>query len=207
MIIEPYQIYHIYNQGNNKQKVFYSDENYIFFLRKIKKHILPFADILAWCLMPNHFHLMVYVKGTDVADTHPMTLSHRMSNHNHHQIIQMSNLSQSIAILLRSYTRTINKQEQKTGSLFRPHTKAICLSKAESITPSYFNSYFGTYLNLSIPEREYPQLCFNYIHQNPVKANLVKRAEDWDYSSFKDYCGLRNGKLINRERTKEFILI
>ena len=135
------------------------------------------------------------------------TQSHRMSNHNHHQIIQMSNLSQSIAILLRSYTRAINKQEQKTGSLFRPHTKAICLSKAESITPSYFNSYFGTYLNLSIPEREYPQLCFNYIHQNPVKANLVKRAEDWDYSSFKDYCGLRNGKLINRDRTKEFILI
>lgn len=207
MIFEPHQIYHVYNQGNNKQKVFYSDENYIFFLRKIKKHILPFADILAWCLMPNHFHLMIYVKEADVADTHPMTLSHRMSNHNHHQIIQMSNLSQSIAILLRSYTRAINKQEQKTGSLFRPHTKAICLSKAESITPSYFNSYFGTYLNLSIPEREYPQLCFNYIHQNPVKANLVKRAEDWDYSSFKDYCGLRNGKLINRERTKEFILI
>lgn len=67
MIFEPYQIYHIYNQGNNKQKIYYSDENYIFFLRKIKKHILPFADILAWCLMPNHFHLMVYVHTIEIS--------------------------------------------------------------------------------------------------------------------------------------------
>ena len=39
----------------------------------------------------------------------------------------------------------------------------------------------------------------HYIHQNPMKANLVKKMEDWDYSSFKDYCGLRNGTLCNKE--------
>ena len=205
MQFEPHQIYHIYNQGNNKQKVFYSDKNYIFFLEKIKKHILPFADILAWCLMPNHFHLMLYVK--ENADTHPMTSSHRMSNHNTNKTIQMSDLSQSIAIMLRSYTRAINKQEQKTGSLFRPHTKAICLSKAETITPSYFNSNYGTYLNISIPEKEYPQKCFQYIHQNPVNANLVDKEEDWEFSSYKDYCGLRNGKLINKKLAIDLLLI
>jgi putative transposase len=218
MNFENGHLYHIYNQGNNKQIVFYSEENYLFFLEKIKKHIIPYADILAWCLMPNHFHLLVYVN--DLKDvttaTHPMIPSHRMSNQSHvltlsnqlkqmnKQIIEMSELSQSIAILLRSYTRAINKEEMKSGSLFRPHTKAICLTKAESITPSYFNSPFGTYLNLSIPEREYPQLCFNYIHNNPVKAKLVNHAEDWEFSSFKDYCGLRKGKLISRERAIEF---
>jgi len=51
-------LYHIYNQGNNQQMIFFNKENYLFFLKKIRIHVLPFADILAWCLMPNHFHLM-----------------------------------------------------------------------------------------------------------------------------------------------------
>ena len=215
MIFEQGNLYHIYNQGNNKQPIFFARENYLYFLLKIKKHILPYADVLVWCLMPNHFHLLVYVKDTHqmtlVAGTHQMTSSHLMSNEQEQPSHQMSNkqeqqnhqmsneLTKSIATLLRSYTRAINIQEKRTGSLFKPHTKAQCLTKAESITPSYFNSPYGTYLNLSIPEREYPQLCFNYIHNNPVKANLVKNAKDWEFSSCKDYCGLRNGKLINKE--------
>ena len=59
-------IYHIFNQGNNRQKIFLERENYLFFLRKIHKHVLPFADILAWCLMPNHFHLMVHVNHVEL---------------------------------------------------------------------------------------------------------------------------------------------
>ncbi len=62
MYFESTCIYHIYNQGNNWQAIFFNRENYLFFIRKIRIHILPFADILAWCLMPNHFHLMVEVK-------------------------------------------------------------------------------------------------------------------------------------------------
>ena len=61
MNFENGDLYHIYNQGNNKIPIFYSRENYIFFLKKIKLHLLPHADIIAWCLMPNHFHLMLYV--------------------------------------------------------------------------------------------------------------------------------------------------
>ena len=55
------ELYHIYNRGNNRDKIFYTYRNYLFFLEKINAHISPYADILAWCLMPNHFHLMVYV--------------------------------------------------------------------------------------------------------------------------------------------------
>ncbi|PZF73973.1 hypothetical protein DN068_06445 [Taibaiella soli] len=39
----------------------------------------------------------------------------------------------------------------------------------------------------------------HYIHQNPIRAGLVNRLEDWEYSSFKDYAGLRNGTLCNKE--------
>jgi len=45
----------------------------------------------------------------------------------------------------------------------------------------------------------------NYIHQNPMKAKLVKWMEDWDYSSFKDYYGLRNGTLVNKKLAAQLL--
>ena len=40
--------------------------------------------------------------------------------------------------------------------------------------------------------------CFHYIHNNPVNAGLVIKKEDWEFSSYQDYNGLRNGSLINK---------
>jgi len=34
---------------------------------------------------------------------------------------------------------------------------------------------------------------------------MVEHAEDWEFSSFRDFCGLRNGKLINKNRANEFL--
>ncbi|MDA3778747.1 MAG: hypothetical protein PF487_00705, partial [Bacteroidales bacterium] len=51
------------------------------------------------------------------------------------------------------------------------------------------------------------QVCFNYIHQNPVKAGLVKNAVDWEFSSAVDYAGLRDGKLVNKPLAKEYFMI
>ena len=61
MQFEQGYIYHIFNQGNNRQNVFFNRENYLYFLKKIWKYIIPYCDVLAYCLMPNHFHLMVLV--------------------------------------------------------------------------------------------------------------------------------------------------
>lgn len=70
MHFETGHIYHIYNRGNNAQQIFFNRENSLFFLKKIKQYISPYSDILAWVLMPNHFHLMVYVNavGVDLAN-------------------------------------------------------------------------------------------------------------------------------------------
>ncbi|MBE9488697.1 MAG: transposase [Bacteroidetes bacterium] len=62
MQLEKGYLYHIYNQGNNQREIFFKRENYLFFLKKIETYILPYTDILAWCLMPNHFHLMVLIR-------------------------------------------------------------------------------------------------------------------------------------------------
>lgn len=194
MQFEQDHIYHIYNQGNNRQQILFEREHYLFFLKKIKQFISPYADIIAWCLMPNHFHLMVEVKCIEqtVKSTHGVTQSHPVSE-------KQRSLNDSIAIMLRSYTRAINKQKDRSGNLFREATKAECITKTEGITPSFYNSRYATILNTHNAEIAYPQVCFDYIHQNPMRAKLVRKAEEWEFSSYRDYCGKRNGTLINRE--------
>jgi putative transposase len=201
MIFEAGNLYHIYNQGNNRQKIFFSNDNYLYFLTKFKEHILPHADILAWCLMPNHFHLMVYVHSVDVTISDSMTPSHTITGGSAPKI---RTFNESIGLLLRSYTRAVNLKENRTGSLFKPHTKAECITKMEGITPSFYNTLSGTVINRQMIEKEYPQVCFDYIHNNPVKAGLAEQQEEWIYSSYCDLKGLRNGKLINKRRIEEF---
>ena len=58
----PQQLFHIYNQGNNRQQVFFTAEHYEFFLWKMRAHLLPFGELVAWCLMPNHFHWLFNVQ-------------------------------------------------------------------------------------------------------------------------------------------------
>lgn len=99
------ELYHIYNRGNNRQPIFYSTENYLFFLRKMRTHILPEARILAYCLMPNHFHWLI----------------HTQNNYNQ----ESNSLNMEIGILLRSYTQAINKRFSRTGFLFQQGTNAV----------------------------------------------------------------------------------
>jgi len=197
MQFETKRIYHIYNQGNNRQNIFFSRDNYLFFLEKIRVYILPYADILAWCLMPNHFHLMVLVNEV-VLPSGSATSSRTPTG-------STQNLNKSIGIMLASYTRAINKQQKRSGSLFRHKTKAECVNCTDGITPSFLISQGITYLNHAEPEKQYPQICFDYIHNNPVKAWLVNDNTDWEFSSARDYFVSRKGTLINKALCREYI--
>ena len=167
----PNCFYHIYNQGNDRQQIFFHHDNYLFFLQKVRKHIRPHCHILGYCLMPNHFHFMVYT-----------TLeSNRMKRLGAIHITALANGFKSIE---SSYAQAINKKLRRTGSLFRQKTKF-----------KYVQDDFNA-LN-----------CLNYIHQNPIKAGLVKRLEDWQYSSFPDYCDFRHGTLCNKELTRSILPI
>ncbi len=194
-------LYHIYNQGNDRMKIFYSRENYIFFLEKIKKHFIPFVDILAWCLMPNHFHFMVHI-------SEPKTMSDKQTesgtNFNNSNPSLNQRLSQSIGVMLRSYTRAINLQQKRSGKLFREGTKAICINANTQLAKSWYLNQGVTMINHVESEKQYPNICYNYILFNPVKDGLVKHAEEWEFSSYRDAIGLRNGKLINREMINSF---
>lgn len=97
----------------------------------------------------------------------------------------MQPLTRSIAILVSSYAKAINKQQRRTGSLFQQKTKAKLLTESKNT--------------------DYPFICFHYIHQNPLKAGLVKQLEDWEFSSFRDYAGLRNGALVDKASACRFL--
>lgn len=196
MQLEENNIYHIYNRGNNSQTIFFNRDNYLFFLQKLKIYITPFADVLAWCLMPNHFHLMVYVNSTTIELSEQVSPSH--------QLTRERSINESISILLRSYTRAINKRENRTGSLFQHRTKAVCLTDITGVSAAWFQSKYGTIIKVEDPEKAYPQTCFNYIHQNPVNAGLTNSAIEWEFCSYADYAGKRNGKLISRTKASEF---
>lgn len=199
MIFEQGHLYHIYTQGNNRQRIFFGRENNLFFLDKVKKHILPYADILAWCLMPNHFHFMVHVNHLELPQvTQGLTSSQTLSSE------KMQSFNYSIGVMLRSYTRAINIQENRAGALFRQQTKANCLSRVDKISKAWYQGQGVTHINIDYPDQQYPNICFNYINQNPVKDKLVMRCEDWEFSSYPDIVGLRNGMLISRKRIAEF---
>lgn len=158
-------LYHIYNRGNNREQVFFYPDNYIYFLKKVRLHVAPYCDILAYSLMPNHFHFIVNADFRTIQTTNKAGQERNV-------------LSEGIRNLLSSYTQAINKQQRKTGSLFQQNTKSKCLDDRDV---------------------NYALVAFHYVHQNAFKSGLVSRMEDWPYSSFQDYVGLRAGTLCNKQ--------
>jgi REP element-mobilizing transposase RayT len=151
----------------NRQSIFFDRQNYLFFLTRIREYLLGEKKsskvfktlelsnrepshrpviIIAYCLMPNHFHLLLRPCLDD--------LSHRM---------QLFGIS---------YTKAINARYSRVGPLFQGKFQAVRVDTDEYL------------LHLS-----------RYIHLNPVVAGLVKRPEEWEFSSYRDYLGLRRGTL------------
>jgi len=189
-------LYHIYNQGNNRQRIFFKHINYEFFKKKIIEYVKPYADVFAYCLMPNHFHLMVRVIKLQL----PVQTIYQNKTSN-----KMRSINDSIGIMVRSYTNAINKQEDRSGSLFKNPTKSECLNCPKNLSPA-FNAQNRTkgFIDSKV---NYPQTVFDYIHENPVKSNLVRRAIFYEFSSAKNYFFNEDDALIQTEIAKKFGIV
>jgi len=159
--------YHIYNRGNDKGIIFFQERNYHYFIQKIEKYIFPNSNVLAWCLMPNHFHFLIQatIASLTVVKENP---------------VRINSLTEGIRMLLSSYTKGIQKQEAITGNLFQQKTKLKCVD-------------------------EYLSTAFHYIHQNPFRANLVQRPEDWKWSSLQEYLGFSQRGICSQEIAYSFL--
>lgn len=100
--------YHIWNRGVNRQNIFVADDNYQFFLHTYARHVGPVAVTLAYCLLPNHFHLVV------------RTHAARQIERNYQALGKPRPLtpSQAFANCFNSYVKAFNKWAQRTGGLF-----------------------------------------------------------------------------------------
>jgi len=101
--------YHFYNRGNNRQAVFFEADNYLYFLKGVKKYLTSTANIIAYCLMPTHYHILVRIKQTS-------------------EVLKTSEVSAQVSLAMQkfliSYTKAINKRFSRVGALFQGQFQA-----------------------------------------------------------------------------------
>src|SRR5690606_5735657 len=105
--------YHIYNHANGNENLFRERENYRFFLQQYQKHITPVADTLAYCLMPNHFHLLVRIKEAEtLLSTFPKLLktTSNLPGFQNLEGLLSPFISKQFSNLFNSYTKAFNKK-------------------------------------------------------------------------------------------------
>ena len=119
------EYYHIYNHSNGNEDLFLSPENYSYFLRKYIEYIQPVCKTYAYCLMPNHFHILV--KTRDVEEVRLLL------NKNNDVIITGKIISKQFSNFFSCYTQSFNKMYKRRGSLFMKNFK-----RKEIETEAYF---------------------------------------------------------------------
>ena len=107
------QYYHIYNRGNNGGNIFFEDRNYEYFFKLYIRYIYPIAETYAYCLMRNHFHLLVKIAPK------PDLLGLKD--------LEGLNYSQAFSNLFNAYTKAMNKAYHRHGNLFEKPFKRILI--------------------------------------------------------------------------------
>ncbi|UAM97753.1 transposase [Polaribacter litorisediminis] len=153
--------YHIYNCGNNKEDIFIEEQNYSYFLRLVKKHLSKTSDILAYCLLKNHFHFIVKTK----------------------EEVLPKQISQSFSNLFNAYSKSINKKYGRTGSLFKDRFSRIKLDSEEYLKNLILYIHLNpTHHNFIDDFRNYKYSSYNSIlSDKPTKllrANVITLFDD-----------------------------
>ncbi len=151
--------YHIYNRGNNSEVLFKHKKYYTEFLELYKKYIVPVADTLAYCLMSNHFHLLIRVKTeSEIRTFNELGMFMNKANNNPLKKPTPSNMFKHLFL---TYAKKINTAYIRTGSLFEhPFERRM------------------------IDSENYLRDCIVYIHNNPVKDGFADSPGDYKWSSF-----------------------
>jgi len=104
-LLLPHAIYHIITRGNQQQSIFLDEDDYSIYLTRIKRYKKRHSfRIYAYCLMPNHVHIIG-------------------------QPIGASGLSKFMQGLSRSYTAHFNKRYNKVGHLWQQRFKSKAITE------------------------------------------------------------------------------
>lgn len=157
--------YHIYNRGNNGIDVFFDSESYYHFLRLFDRYISQIAETYVWCLLKNHFHILVYIKLDIEIDFSKLEYSTVEKP-------KVLDPSKQFGHLFNAYTQAINKKFKRTGALFeKPFERK------------------------QITSEKYLQNVIYYIHNNPVQHGFVQQMSLYPWSSFESIVSDKPTKL------------
>lgn len=173
--LNPDHVYHIYTHANGSENLFREDENYYYFLRKYSEYIYPIAETYAYCLMPNHLHLMLRMR-----DEKKVLNFLRLKKPTLQGFETLGGFSKAISKqfsnLLNGYTQAYNKKYDRRGSLFIPNFKR---------KPIENDAYFTELIA--------------YIHNNPLHHGFVNNVNDWPHSSWHSYLLDKPTKIARKE--------
>ena len=158
--LTPGNFYHIYNHGVASRDLFYTNDNYEYFLDLYSKYIDPITETYAWVLMKNHFHLLVWFKdkGNVVDVATPDRVQNPVRGEKYKKI---GTPSQQFSKLFNSYAQSINNRLGCHGALFeRPFKRKL------------------------IDNEEFLKNVLLYIHNNPVHHKFCEHAMDYPWSSY-----------------------
>ncbi|MFH1319516.1 MAG: hypothetical protein ABII90_02530 [Bacteroidota bacterium] len=172
--LEPDRYYHIYNHANGKDDLFASDGNYRFFLDKYGTHIASVADTFCYCLMPNHFHLLVCIKSEETLESYFRSAFPKFRTLEKLPIENL--LSKQFSNLFSAYTQAFNKQQNRKGSLFMKNFKRKPVKK-----------------------EKYLIKLAHYIHYNPVEHGFCEKPEEWKYSSYNTILSDKSTMVLRKE--------
>jgi len=178
--LETGRFYHIYNRANGSENLFREAVNYRHFLHLYDKYISPIAHTFAWVLMPNHFHLLVWIKEGMVYRYSPgdfKTPSNVSSNAvnssastgpdgvnndvNTNEKRKKANPTRHFSHLFNAYTKHLNEKYGRHGNLFqRPFKRKL------------------------IDDEDYLRRVAVYIHNNPVHHGFVDHLSEYPWSSY-----------------------
>lgn len=131
-------VYHIINRANARMKIFDTDEDYLLFETVLEEAREKFdMRILAYCIMPNHWHLILYPK-------------------------KDGDLQKFMGWVSMTHTQRWHAHHNTAGS---------------------GHLYQGRYKSFLVQTNRYLLQLFRYVERNALRAKLVKKAEDWRWTS------------------------
>ena len=146
--------YHIYNHGNGNDNIFIRPENYFYFLKKQQQYMGDLWELFSWCLMPNHFHLLVRVKD----DISGCTTDEEANKKIYSAFSHFTN----------GYAKAINKAFNRRGSLFVKtfKRKHICNERYLKELIRYIHLNPVNHKFSASPEK-WPHSSYRFILENP----------------------------------------
>ena len=178
----PGSTYHLFNHANGWENLFSEPKNYEFFLGRLSMHVLPVAHLYAYCLMPNHFHILLKIRdeeeltkyftsGNEFIEAGSDALPQKPVKEIDGELL-IKKISKSFSNLFNSYTQAYNKMYDRRGSLFIPNMKRKEISNDGSFCK-----------------------VVHYIHSNPVHHQFVKTIDKWPHSSYQIFLSKGSTKL------------